>query len=142
MLIGLSVGLLIANGPWRAQLAAIAAPRWTAPVATAGRLSLPIYLIHQPVLLGVLGAAALIWPDATPALRDRAEVQYRNECVVECRAQRGAVQCLAGCSCLIERLREDQAMFDRVIRQGEATPATRAALEEAVRFCVRPAPSN
>ena len=56
MLSGLAAGQwLLAHRP---ALLAAAVPAWLAPLATLGRWPLTVYMLHQPLLIGALSAAA------------------------------------------------------------------------------------
>jgi uncharacterized membrane protein len=94
-LAGVVIGKLIAASP----------PVWLqskpegalAFTAKAGRLSLPIYLLHQPVLMALIGAASLAMPASGP---DRNTVEFRGACKASCvKAGETAEFCARYCTC-------------------------------------------
>lgn len=87
------------------RLAAIpAGPAPARILARAGRWSLPIYLIHQPVLIGLLwGVAAL----TNPAVATQAQAFTRN-CEATCQQSAGeAGFCAAYCACALDTIEAD-----------------------------------
>lgn len=85
--------------------------RWTTLLETAGRHSLAIYLIHQPVLIALVYGFSLLAP---PPAADPA-VSYTNSCLRGCEGERSAGFCQSFCGCTLERLTE-QNLFDDLNR--------------------------
>lgn len=68
-----------------------------------GRHSLPVYLLHQPVLYGLVWTAALIGPPT-----DRAGDAYVENCAAACEDTFGAPDiCEMACSCTLAHLKAD-----------------------------------
>jgi uncharacterized membrane protein len=93
------------------RLIMAAPPRWLqlqpsgvlAFTARAGRLSLPIYLLHQPVLMALIGAASLAMPASGP---DRNTVEFRQSCQQTCvKAGETAEVCTRYCICSEDEIR-------------------------------------
>jgi uncharacterized membrane protein len=133
VLLGLAGGRLIT------PLAAGAGPRsavWTAPFARAliwaGGRSLPIYLVHQPLLLGSLLLLVQI-TGPNPAAED---AFFGRGCEASCAASGvDKAFCLAGCACAGERLKAEglwrQAVADNI------SPEDQALVSSVTRQCFR-----
>ncbi len=94
-----------------AAIGAGARTRWITLLEAAGRHSLAIYLVHQPLLIGLLYVVSLVAP--APAA-DPVTV-YRQSCTQACEAERGAEFCRGFCDCTQQRLVE-QKLFDDLMR--------------------------
>lgn len=137
VLIGVALGKLLLKHGETMRLA-----RWRATDALsrtfvwAGRKSLPIYLIHQLVLLGFLyGVLQIIGPNP------RAEAQpFMNECVSTCLMQNAQPQtCNDLCSCTVDTLRQSE-LWQKVL-SGTTSAEERTQISRAAQQCLRRAPS-
>ena len=130
VLLGIVAGRMVLRfaapiGRWQptARLA-----RWT---ATAGRWSLAIYLVHQPLIVGLVMLAANVLPP------DRAVegANYRAECHAACTAEGGeAAYCTPLCACVFDGIwgtdllaarafsDEQLARFQGIVDQCRASP--------------------
>ncbi len=81
---------------------------WIRPLAFGGRHSLAIYLIHQPVLLGLVYAFSL----AVPAPAPDASGVYRLNCEQACSLNDPAIDCGGFCGCTLARLKEQNLFED------------------------------
>jgi uncharacterized membrane protein len=71
-----------------------------------GRHTLPIYLIHQPVLIAFFWAVAFLVVPAPPVITE--DAGFQSSCVRACRAQdTPAPICESACACTIAQLKTD-----------------------------------
>ena len=101
----------------------------------AGRKSLPIYLIHQLVLLALLfGVLQIVGPN--PAAEAR---PFMDQCEATCLQQKAKPQtCRAACSCTVASMRENdlwRKFLDNSINAEDQVRISRAAQQ-----CLRGAP--
>lgn len=81
---------------------------WGKLAQTAGRHSLAIYLLHQPLLIALLYGFSLVVP--APAADPVSD--YRLSCVEACEAEHGAGFCRSFCDCTLDRLAEQNLFTD------------------------------
>ena len=106
-LFGLAAMRAVLGTPLGHRLAAL---RLTAPPFRAlgfiGRWSLPIYLIHQPILIGIMMLVIQVAPPV-PAEAQR-DVGFVTTCEAQCTANRqGDQDCVAYCSCALDQVRSN-----------------------------------
>ena len=112
-----------------ARMAGRALPGWTRPLQFAGRHSLAVYLVHQPVLIGAVWLAAQVAP---PAEVPR-ETQFTRACVARCQETHDAAFCGLYCVCVLEDL-SAEGRFDDVY-DGAPSAQTSRRLQEIVSAC-------
>ena len=135
MLGGVAAGSwLVTRGPVEA-LATMRVPPAGQALVWAGRRSLPIYLLHQPVLLGSLMLLALLAPGLTITPAQRAEAGFARDCVAQCRVSRSAETCGQACGCVLDELRQDPALLAQALGLQAATPGTDAAIQTRAAMC-------
>ncbi|MGL4440683.1 MAG: DUF1624 domain-containing protein [Bosea sp. (in: a-proteobacteria)] len=137
MLAGLGAGLWLARSDRADALAKISMPSAIRPLVWAGRNSLPIYLIHQPLLIGALMLTAWFAPGLTSSLASQAEATFRADCITQCRTTRSREICTTACACVLDELRRDPVLLSEAIGTRSGNDKTDAAIGEAARICFR-----
>jgi uncharacterized membrane protein len=135
MLCGVAAGSwLVRHGPVEA-LAAMRLPPAGQALVWAGRRSLPIYLLHQPMLLGGLMLLAMLAPGLTIAPAQRAEAGFARDCLAQCRVSRSAETCRQACGCVLDELRQDPVLLGQALGLQAAAPGTDAAIQTRAAMC-------
>ena len=104
-------------------------------IARMGRFSLPIYLVHQPILMALLGALSLALPSAaTPTNPDRVTREFRDACDMNCMKSGGSAEiCMRYCTCAEGEIRKAQ-LWTPLIRQS-LTPRQRDDVAAITLIC-------
>ena len=117
--VGTSSGLFTRLAAWRPT-------GWSAPLQFAGRHSLAVYLIHQPVLIGAIWLFALVAP---PAAR---QMDFGLACQAECSTVRDEAFCRDYCSCMLDAI-EEEGVTETTWQRGD--PDFRDWLERTALEC-------
>ncbi len=118
--------------------------RGTGPVNSgltfAGRHSLAVYLIHQPVLIAGVYAASLVVPASPPD----PTVSFMNSCNYSCSRNNDRTFCDRFCTCTMNRLIEDD-LLDRVMSEsmrGQPQPDIQAIARACTSQAIEEMPSQ
>ena len=129
VLAGISAAGLAARKGLFERLSRFETGRFSRPLAFAGRHSLAVYLIPQPVLIAAVALFSLVAPAqwATP------KGQFLSSCQASCEQSRNGAFCSVYCGCVLDRL-EQENMLDAVF-SGAQDETTRARLNEIAGLC-------
>ncbi|WP_037547158.1 DUF1624 domain-containing protein [Stappia stellulata] len=123
-------GLKIVRGraPWALLSRIRANGRFSRMMAFAGRHSMIVYLLHQPILFGSVWAVVALGlvPDAT----DNA---FLEQCAASCTLAGDGASCAQICNCTLDAMRADGA-WDRLL-DAPQDPSLNAVLSERYAAC-------
>ncbi|MGB3501124.1 MAG: heparan-alpha-glucosaminide N-acetyltransferase [Mesorhizobium sp.] len=109
------------------RLAAFQPGRWSRPLAFIGQHSLAFYLIHQPVLIGIVWLVAQFVPPS-PEIR---QINFLRSCTMACESRQSAQFCAQYCPCVSKGMFEDPAKPAPATQSPEFTEL----LQEQVLLC-------
>jgi uncharacterized membrane protein len=108
--------------------------RFSRTLALAGRFSLPIYLLHQPILLGMLWLGVQVF--ASPATMD--EREFANGCVQTCvSAGTSRAICANACPCAASMLKREGLLMAAI--NNKLTPEQTQRMQGLAMQCLRDA---
>ena len=102
---------------------------WSGPLIFAGRHSLAVYLIHQPILI----AGIWLFSQIVPPQQETREVRFLQSCQTSCEETRDSEFCTRYCVCMIEALDRQGAMEG--IYSGDQSAEMLAKVEGVAGIC-------
>ena len=129
VLAGIAVTKIAKASGLLARLGAMRTPGWTWPLTFAGKHSLAVYLIHQPVLIACVWLFSQIMP---PPDIPR-EVLFQRSCETSCAEQRDTRFCKPYCACVLATLEQNGAI--EAFYAGEQSPQLTETAENAAQQC-------
>jgi uncharacterized membrane protein len=129
VLIGIAAAKLAARAGVFRRLADTTPGGWSRPLQFAGRHSLAVYLVHQPVLIGLLW----LFSQALPADEAGLEAQFLPACQEQCVTGGDADFCLRYCLCMLDRL-EAEGLVEAVFSDTRSDE-TQDAVESMAARC-------
>lgn len=137
VLLGVALARVALSAGLEARLAAFRADgRAGRLLQWMGRRSLPIYLIHQPLFIALIGAVVWLHPTAAlpPPAMDAETRPFVESCVRTCVGNgKAAGECQDACRCTAEGLRRDNLWGQALA--GRMSPTERARVGEIARAC-------
>ncbi|MCO5065508.1 MAG: DUF1624 domain-containing protein [Rhizobiaceae bacterium] len=115
VLIGIAAAKLSQRAGSFDKLRRVAEPAWARPLGFIGRHSLAFYLIHQPVLIGLVWVATQLAPPAPVS----SEMQFVPACQRTCEQTREADFCSAYCVCMLDEL-QTAGLLDGMFGSGQS----------------------
>lgn len=116
VLVGIALARSLLDARLLARLASLRPGNWAKPFRFAGRHSLAVYLIHQPVLIGLVWLFAQIWP----APVENQQTRFIQSCEARCVETQDANLCRRYCACMLDRIERAellQPMFSGAITE-------------------------
>ena len=129
VLVGIAGGKLASSSGVLARLAGIQPGSWSKPLAFAGRHSLAVYLIHQPVLIACLW----LFSQLSPAEAETREVRFLRSCEASCHDSRDIEFCTRYCVCMLDTLEHENAIEG--VFAGDTSPELRAKVKNSAEVC-------
>lgn len=129
VLIGIAVARLAAPAGLFERLRGWQPGAWSNPLGFIGRHSLAFYLIHQPVLIGLVALVAQFAPPAT----ETPEVGFRQACERTCSETRDEEFCARYCVCMLDEL-ETAGALPRVLA-SDPSPELQTQVEQLAASC-------
>ncbi|NKB83650.1 heparan-alpha-glucosaminide N-acetyltransferase [Brucella grignonensis] len=136
VLLGIAAARIFERFNWLPMLSGGIQPQFLQkPLTFIGRHSLAFYLIHQPVLIGLVYVFSQIMPAAQPAPREA----FTQSCVSSCMQNGSEALCAQFCGCVVSEL-DKAKLFDDVF-SGKADQNNNSTVQQIAEIC-SPVPDN
>jgi uncharacterized membrane protein len=129
-LVGIAIGrVVIARGRLAGKPSGAEQGRIARALSLAGRHSLPIYLIHQPLLFSLVALFAMVYPAPRPDPRPA----FQASCEATCTADQTAAFCRSFCTCTLDRLAQENLLVP--LDEGKIDAQTDGRVTEIAGQC-------
>lgn len=129
VLVGMAAAQAAKSAGLVERLAPLEPPRMLRPLGFLGRHSLAFYLLHQPLLIGLLWLFAL----AVPPVAQTAEERFAGQCDASCMALRDGDFCARYCPCMLDNVAAAGMM--QSVAGGRADEQTKARIQGFAGLC-------
>ena len=129
VLSGIAAAKIAARSGLLSRLAEINGERWSRPLIFAGRHSLAVYLIHQPVLI----SGVWLFSQVLPPAEVTREVRFLQSCEAACHDTRDTEFCTRYCVCMLETLERDNAIEG--VFANDQSAELRSQVEAVANIC-------
>jgi len=132
VLIGIAAANFAKSSGLLERLRLAGQPRWTWPLDFLGRHSLAFYLIHQPVLFGLVWIAVQFFPPIPLSN----EQQFMHGCQRTCEQTRDVDFCSAYCVCMLDEL-SDNGLMDGMFNSAQSAEQRETVQNLAAQCTIR-----
>ncbi|MDF1600002.1 heparan-alpha-glucosaminide N-acetyltransferase [Mesorhizobium sp. YIM 152430] len=129
VMLGMAAAKVALGSGWTERKAGTPLPGWTGPLQFAGRHSLAVYLLHQPILIGLIFLASLV----VPPQAEEPRTGFLRACEAQCVQMRDAAFCEAYCGCVVAEIDGDARAGE--IYTGAPSETATAWLSEIAAQC-------
>jgi uncharacterized membrane protein len=129
VLAGVAGAKIAARSGLLSRIAEVQGGGWSRALIFAGRHSLAVYLIHQPVLI----ACVWLFSQVLPPAEETREVRFLQSCETACHDTRDTEFCTRYCVCMLETLERENAIEG--VFAGDQSAELRSRVEDVAGIC-------